>query len=138
MPEALKATKAREITKESVTDSGGLDVRDRNGALVSTVREQGMQAGDFYFRPTIIQHIITSPWYRRWFLREKTQLTHEAVTCVVISCPVCGLPILTNPSHRITDRTPLTIDREIACPYAPAGLAGAHAFSIKEGNIIAA
>jgi hypothetical protein len=97
-----------------------------------------MQAGDFYFRPTLIQHVITAPWYRRLFLNEKTQLKHEAVTCIVISCPACGLPILTSPAHQVTQRKPLTIDREIACPYAPAGVAGAHAFSIKDGNIMPA
>ena len=133
--EALKAQKAREITKESVTEAETLVV---NGVSVSKPQENPMQAGDFYFRPTLIQHTVTAPWYRRWFFGEKTHTVHEPVTCIVISCPVCGLPILTSPSHRVTQRNPLTIDREIACPYAPTGLAGAHAFSIKEGNIMPA
>jgi hypothetical protein len=133
--EALKATKTREITKESVTEAESLVV---NGVSVSKPSERPMQAGDFYFRPTLTQHVITAPWYRRVFLREPTQIKHEQVTCIVISCPVCGLPILTSPMHRITQRSPLTIDREVACPYAPTGLAGAHAFSIKQGNIMTA
>jgi hypothetical protein len=109
-----------------------------NGVSVSKPSTAAMSAGDFYFRPTIVQHVVTAPWYRRWFLREKTYTIHEPVTCVVLSCPVCGLPILTTPAHKVLQRQPLTIDREIACPYAPAGLAGAHSFSIKDGNIIAA
>jgi hypothetical protein len=131
--EVLKATKAREITKESVTEAESLVV---NGVSVSKPSERPMQAGDFYFRPTVIQHVTTAPWLRRLFFREQTQIKHEQITCIVISCPVCGLPILTSPAHRVTQRNPLTIDREIACPYAPAGLAATHAFSIKEGNIM--
>jgi hypothetical protein len=133
--EVLKATKAHEITKESVTEAETLVV---NGVSVSKPQQSPMQAGDFYFRPTLIEHVTTSPWYRRWFLNEKTRKTHEQVTCIVISCPVCGLPILTSPAHRVIERKPLTIDREIACPYAPTGLEGAHAFLIKEGNIMPA
>ena len=26
-----------------------------------------MQAGDFYFRPPLVQHVTTAPWYRRLF-----------------------------------------------------------------------
>jgi hypothetical protein len=130
--DGLKATRAREITKESVTEAESLVV---NGVSVSKPSEPPMQAGDFYFRPSVVQHVIVSPWYRRWFFGEKTLLVNEVVTGIVISCPVCGLPILTSPAHRVWQRNPLTIDREIACPYAPAGMAGTHAFSIKEGNI---
>jgi hypothetical protein len=133
--EALRATTAREITKESVTESESLIV---NGVSVSQPQQGPMQAGDFYFRPTVIESVIPSPWYRRWFLREKSQLKHDVVTTIVLSCPVCGLPILTNPAHKVIQRKPLTIDREIACPYAPTGLAGQHAFSIKGGNIMPA
>ncbi len=136
MSEALKATNVREITKESVTESESLVV---NGVSVSKPQENPMQAGDFYFRPTIVEHIEKLPWYRRILTGvEKTGVVHEVVTTIVISCPVCGLPILTNPTHKLLQRKPLTIDREIACPYAPAGMAGAHAFSIKDGNIMPA
>lgn len=135
--ESLKATTAREITKESVTEAETLVV---NGFLTSKVVERPvMQAGDFYFRPTLIQHIEKLPWYWRILTGGgETGVVNDTVTTIVISCPVCGLPILTSPAHRITQRQPLTIDREIACPYAPTGLAGAHSFSIKDGNIIAA
>lgn len=135
MSEALKATKAREITKESVTEAETLVV---NGVSVSKPAEHPMQAGDFYFRPTLIQSTKTLPWYRRLFIKNGSYVAYESVTCIVLSCPVCGLPILTSPAHRITQRNPLTIDREIACPYAPTGLAGAHAFSIKDGTIMPA
>jgi hypothetical protein len=131
MSEVLKATKTREITKESVTEAETLVV---NGVNASEPAEHPMQAGDFYFRPTLTQHVIIAPWYRRLF-GATTQVKQAVVTTIVISCPVCGLPILTSPAHRVTQRTPLTIDRETACPYAPTGLAGAHAFSIKDGNI---
>jgi hypothetical protein len=100
--EALKATTAREITKESVTEAETLAV---NGVSVSKPAVHPMQAGDFYFRPTLVQHVITVPWYRRLF-GEKTQVKHDQVTCILIGCPVCGLPVLTSPAHRITQRNP--------------------------------
>lgn len=133
MPEALKATTAREITKESVTEAETLVV---NGVSVSKPSEHPMQAGDFYFRPTFTTEYVKPSWFRRVVLRQQESWKHEQVTTVVLSCPVCGLPILTTPSHRVTQRNPLTIDREIACPYAPAGMAGSHTFTIKEGNIM--
>jgi hypothetical protein len=136
MPESLKATKAREITKESVTETETLVV---NGVSVSRPAEHPMQAGDFYFRPTLTQSIGKTPLWRRIFLREtRNRHVYGSVTTIVISCPACGLPILTSPAHKVLQRNPLTIDREIACPYAPAGLSGAHAFSIKNGNIMSA
>lgn len=135
MSESLKATTAREITKESVTEAETLVV---NGVSVSKPAEHPMQAGDFYFRPTLVQHFSQPSWFARTFLRATPQVKNEAVTTIVISCPVCGLPILTSPFHKIAKRNPLTIDREIACPYAPTGLAGAHAFSIKDGTIMPA
>ena len=134
--EALKATTAREITKESVTEAETLVV---NGVSVSKALVRPvMQAGDFYFRPQVIETLVQAPWWKWLLFSRAAELKHQVVTTIVISCPVCGLPILTSPIHRITQRKPLTIDREIACPYAPAGLAGAHSFSIKDGNIIAA
>jgi hypothetical protein len=99
--ESLKATAAREISKESVTEAETLVV---NGVQASKPQEHPMQAGDFYFRPTLLQHVVTAPWYRRLFLEEKTHVTHEQVTCIVISCPVCGLPILTSPAHRVNPK----------------------------------
>jgi hypothetical protein len=58
MPE-LKATKAREIAKESVTEAERLVF---NGVLNASPEASPMQAGDFYFRPTFIKHVITAPW----------------------------------------------------------------------------
>jgi hypothetical protein len=135
MPEVLKATKTREITKESVTEAETLVV---NGVSVSKPATNPMQAGDFYFRPTLVQHLVKLSWFDRTFRRRKESVINEQVTTIVISCPVCGLPILTNPFHKIIKRNPLTLDREIACPYAPQGIAGAHSFSIKDGTIMPA
>jgi hypothetical protein len=132
--EALKATKAREITKESVTEAETLVV---NGIHART-SESPMVAGDFYFRPTLVQHVTQPSWFARTFLRRKQTVVNEHVRTIIISCPVCGLPILTSPTHRITQYRPLTIDRDIACPYSPTGLEGQHAFSINEGNIMPA
>jgi hypothetical protein len=133
--EVLKATQAREITKESVTEAETLVV---NGVSVSKPAEHPMQAGDFYFRPTIVPLQVKPSWFRRVVLRKSTITIHEWIDAIVISCPICGLPILTSPAHKVLQRNPLTIDREIACPYAPAGLSGQHAFSIKDGNILPA
>jgi len=94
-----------------------------------------MQAGDFYFRPTVVQSLAQPSWFRRVIMRKSAEVKHDIVTCVVLSCPVCGLPILTTPAQRVIQRKPLTIEGEIACPYAPAALAGAHSFSIQDGNI---
>ena len=71
-----------------------------NGVSVSKPQQSPMQAGDFYFRPTLIQHVTIAPWYRRWFLGEKTQVTHEPITCIVLSCPQCGLPFGFGPAWR--------------------------------------
>lgn len=111
--ESLKATIASEITRESVTEAETLVV---NGFSVSKPPQHRMQAGDFHFRPTVIQHVVTAPWYRRWFFGEKTHVKYDTLSCIIISCPVCGLPILTGQVHRVTQRAPLTINGEIACP----------------------
>jgi hypothetical protein len=134
--EPLKATTAREITKESVTEDETLIV---NGVSVSRPSEHPMQAGDFYFRPTVVSYTAPAPsWFRRWFGLETASVVSKVVNTIVISCPVCGLPILTSPNHKVLQRQPLTIDREIACPYTTAGMSETHAFSIKDGNIMLA
>lgn len=66
--ESLKATIAREIIKASVTDAETLAVI---GVSVSKPSEHLMQAGNFYFRLTLIQHVIKAPWHRRPCLNEK-------------------------------------------------------------------
>ena len=68
-------------------------------------------------------------------MRKSAQAKLGVVTTIVINWPVCGLPILTSPAHRVTQRKPLTIDREIACPQAPAGLAGGQAFSMRRAAL---
>jgi hypothetical protein len=75
MPE-LKATVAREITKESVIDAERLTV---NGFPVLKPQDDPMQAGDFYFRPTYVERIAKPSWFLRLF-GAKTKITHEAVT----------------------------------------------------------
>lgn len=134
MPEPLKATKAREISKASVTEAETLVV---NGVSVSKPQESPMQAGDFYFRPTYVQRFVKANWFSKLF-GDKDGIEYEAVETIVMSCPGCGLPILTTPVHKITRRSPLTIDGRIDCPYAPQNLAGSHAFTIKDGNIMPA
>ena len=130
--EALKATTAREITRASVTESETLVV---NGVSISKPQQGPMQAGDFYFRPTVIERVVRPSWFSRVVLRKTAQTKFETVDTIVISCPACGL---TTTAHRIIQRNPLTIDREIACPYAPAVLSGSHAFTIKDGAIMPA
>jgi hypothetical protein len=53
--DSLKATTACEITKESVTEAEALVV---NGISVSKPSEHPMQAGDLYFRPTIVGRLV--------------------------------------------------------------------------------
>jgi hypothetical protein len=120
MSEALKATKAREITKESVTEAETLVV---NGVSVSQSKTQQMQAGDFYFRPTVVQTVIKTPWYRRLFSKDSTRLLLQQITTIVISCPVCGLPI--PQEHALAHRTDEFPDGYSLAGCAPAEPAAA-------------
>jgi hypothetical protein len=133
--EALAAT-VRQIDKRSVTESQNVVVHDRDGVVLSQKEEDSMQAGDFYFRPQTISHYERASWFRRVILRQKQKLISKTYTTVVISCPFCGLPILTPTANTVISKHPLTLEQPIGCPYRSAH--GTHSFSIKDGHIMPA
>jgi hypothetical protein len=135
--ESLKATQAREIDKASVTEAETLVV---NNEVMAKVSEPAMQAGDFYFKPNVVTTNSGAPTgcFKRlvWKLKGSPATTTDRIIyTVVISCPFCGLPIMTGFSHHIASKNPLTIVEPIACPYSSQDSANAHAFRITEGNI---
>lgn len=135
---SLLTTTARQIDKRTVTESKNLVINNsRQSHLSIAESDQVMKAGDFYFRPTLVQRTGKPTWWER-LTRKSAQVKYESVDTIVISCPVCGLPILTTPAHRVVNKHPLTIDGQIACPYAAQGIAGSHSFSIKDGTIMPA
>jgi hypothetical protein len=136
----LKATQAREIDKASVTEAEAIAI---NGVMDSSADSPEMKAGDFYFRPNLVTKAGAEPtgFFRRmvWKLSGKPYtITERIVYTIVISCPFCGLPIMTGFAQHITAKMPLTITEPIACPYSSFNPAQAHAFRITEGNITAA
>ena len=139
----LKAVQAREIDKATITEAETLVV---NGEMVDKAEAPAMQAGDFYFRPNFVQSgPITLPTnlFKKllWKLLgiSKTEYVKtDIVYTVVISCPFCGLAFMTNFSHHIESKNPLTITEPIACPYSSHDPAIAHSFIVKDGKIIAA
>ena len=126
----FKATEARLIDKKALVESAHLVYEGR-----ITREAPSMQAGDFYFRPQLTTHEVKAPWYLRLF-GVKSKLQTDIVETIVISCPFCGLPILTSPYHKIVKRDPLTIENAIACPYS--GGKKSHSFTITEGKIMSA
>lgn len=132
--QALKVTQAREVDKSTITESATLVI---NGALPHQSTPV-MQAGDFYFRPNLITTSLPTSWFRRTFLRQPNKIKTDIVYTVVMSCPFCGMPLMTTLDHHILSKTPLTIDKEIACPYAPKELGDTHAFLVKGGQIMTA
>jgi|GEM_PF-5174851 len=125
--QALQATTAHEIDRATITEAETLVV---NGEMAKATAAPVMQAGDFYFRPTVVTHEV--------LLRQASKTVAEIKHAIVMSCPFCGLPIMTNSAHSVLSKRPLTIERPIACPYAPKELGATHAFTIKAGTIIAA
>lgn len=137
-PEVLKATTAHEIARAEITEAETLVFE---GRVLSQTGKLTMNPGEFYFRPNAID--VDEPLPKSFFARFFWKLTGRKPThgivilnTIVIACPFCAQPILTTFSHKITSRDPLTIDRQIACPYSKAE--GTHAFSIKDGNIMPA
>ena len=136
----LKATQAREIDKASITEAETIVV---NNEMVRKAEEPAMQAGDFYFRPNVITSIAAEPigFFKRlvWKLKgSPLRKIERVVYTIVISCPFCGLPVLTGLSHHIASKQPLTITEPVACPYSSQDPTNAHAFRVTEGNITAA
>jgi len=136
-PEILKATTAREIDRTEITEAETLVFE---GRVFSQTGKLTMNPGEFYFRPNAVPFEETAP--QSFLARLLWKLTGrkanhgvKIVNTIVIACPFCSQPILTSFAHQITSRDPLTIDRQIACPYSKAE--GTHAFSIKDGTITA-
>ena len=89
----LKATEVHEIDKKKVTDP---DILVIDGKMVrkSATMAFKMEAGDFYITTT------------------------AAGDRVVLCCPFCEMSIITDYEHRVTQKSPLTIENIIACPYS--------------------
>lgn len=132
--DALKATVAREIDKESVTEAVNVAIHDAEGTLVAQSQEEGMRAGDFYFRTNTVTRYEKASWFRRVILRQREKLILSHPITAVISCPFCGLPLMTPFNNAILCRNPLTLEKPVQCPYS----SGSHGFSIKDGNIMPA
>lgn len=133
---ALKAQEAREIDKEKVTEGECIALHDRDGTLLSHSEESGMQAGDFYFRLNVVARYEDASWFRRVILRQKQKLVTQYPTTIVMSCPFCGLPLMSQLDNKILSREPLTLDKPIRCPFGMYD--SAHAFQIKDGKIMPA
>lgn len=132
----LRATHARQIEKKSVTESRVTALHDRDGSVLTASADEPMIAGDFYFRTQTLSHYEQASWFRRVILRQKEKLVSKTFLTAVISCPFCGLPILTPTSNAIVSKDPLTLEQAIGCPYRAAG--GTHSFWIKGGQIMPA
>jgi len=105
-----------------------------------------MQAGDFYFRPVFVSDgpAPARIGFLRRLLRklfgptEAQDVLSKMIYTIVISCPFCGLPIMTSEYQHITSKVPLTITEPIAYPYTSLSPTDAHSFRITDGNITAA
>src|ERR1039458_8314340 len=112
--QALKATTAHEIDRASVTERPALVFEGR------TVPDEKptMLEGDFYFKQSLYSREVKAPFWARLFGRKKQlRMTIDTIESVIISCPFCGLPIMTTPAHHIVSKNPLTIENKITCPY---------------------
>lgn len=125
----LKATQAREINKADITEAETLVFE---GRVLRQTGKQTMDPGEFYFRPTAVP-ITTQPGWFSKLLGAKPKQTMKLVQTIVMACPYCSTPIMTTTGHPIEHRAPLTISREITCPYAPDA---PHSFKVVEGNIM--
>src|SRR5580704_8609812 len=119
-PEVLKATTAHEIDRAEITEAETLVFE---GRVLSQTGKLTMSPGEFYFRPNAVPFEDQAPksFLTRlvWKLRGmKAKHGIKIIHTIVIACPFCAQPILTTFSHKITSRDPLTIDRQIACPYS--------------------
>ena len=132
----LKATTAREIDMRAVTEGVNVALHDERGKLLGQTQNGGMQAGDFYFRVNTVARYEKASWFRRVILRQPEKLVITHPETVVISCPACGLPVMTSLDNDIVSKHPLTLAKPTRCPYDP--FASAHSFSIKDGKIIPA
>ncbi|HLY40466.1 MAG TPA: hypothetical protein VKR52_04590 [Terracidiphilus sp.] len=129
--QALKATEAREINKADITEAETLVFE---GRVLSQTGKQTMQPGEFYYRTTFVPVWLKPSWIKRLFGAEP-EMTLQGVDTIVIACPYCSTPLMTTSGHTVEHRSPLTISREISCPYAPDA---PHSFKVVDGTIIAA
>jgi hypothetical protein len=133
---ALRAQVAIEIDKTDVFEGANVAIHDASGELVSQSQEQGMRAGDFYFRSNTVAHYENPSWFRRLIFRDPQKLVVEHPTTIVMSCPYCGLPLMSQLDNKILSRHPLTLEKPIRCPFGMYDTA--HAFQIKDGKIMPA
>ena len=75
-----------------------------------------MEPGEFYFGPTMVP-VTTQPGWFAKFLGAKPVNEFTIVQTIVMACPYCSTPIMTTSGHKIEHRAPLTIAREITCPW---------------------
>jgi hypothetical protein len=129
--QALKATQAREINKADITEAETLVFE---GRVLSQTGKQSMEPGEFYFRPTAIP-VTTQPGWFAKLLGAKPVNEFKIVQTVVMACPYCATPLMTTSGQTVEHRAPLTISREITCPYAPDA---PHSFKVVEGTIMTA
>src|ERR1700733_9013222 len=129
-------TAVRQIDKKTGTESQLTNLHDRDGSVLTRTEEESMKAGDFYFRTQTISHYERASWFRRVILRQRQKLIIQSRLTVVLSCPYCGLPILTPTINEVSYKDPLTLQMAITCPYRSAQ--GTHSFWIKDGQIMPA
>jgi len=133
--QSLQAIEVHEVSKASVIDASVTTVRDKNGSIISQSDDTGMHAGDFYFRSNVISRYEQPSWFARVFLRKQGKTVDKLVETIVISCPFCGLGIMTPLDNKILQVHPLTLEKATACPYAPKD--APHSFRIEDGKVIA-
>jgi hypothetical protein len=61
--------------------------------------------------------VTTQPGWFAKLLGAKLVNEFKIVQTIVMACPYCSTPIMTNSGHKIEYRAPLTIAREITCPW---------------------
>lgn len=112
--QALKATVAREINKADITEAETLVFE---GRVLHQTGKQGMEPGEFYFRPTPIPETTAPHWFAR-LLGAKPKLSWRTVQTIVMACPFCAAPIMTVPGQTIEHLSPLTVASSVTCPYS--------------------
>src|SRR6202042_1273739 len=81
----LQAPVAREIDKAAVIEGVNFAVHNQGGQIVSQSQEEGMKAGDFYFRSNTLARYEDASWFRRVIFRQPQELVVEHPTTIVMS-----------------------------------------------------
>jgi len=134
--QSLKADLAREVSRKELVEAETLVYE---GRIISQSGKQTMLPGEFYFRPNTVplEEPLPSSWLGRCYWKLTRREQHHGVKIVhtvLIACPFDGQPILSTFSHKILSREPLTIDREIACPYSQFDK-NPHAFAVNQREL---